>query len=313
MQANHWSVIAIVNERLPMLERFVAWYLHHGADRILLYFDDPDDPGIAHMAPHGDRVSCTPCTRAFWEGLGVADAPNFTKKQNAAMLHGYGRIRDGWVVVVDADELILPMHGSLTDMLTTLPAIDRSVLIKPVEYVRCPTRPDATHFRRAMRPAQVEAVYGNFSRIIGGNRGMVGHLAGKSITRAGLEVSRAHPHWFFDAGGKKIIDNGKRAEDGCALLHFYCLDYEDWRHKMRYRLRAQGAGKRDALLEVMQFLSDKGAERRLRRMWRRMHEITSRQRRIMEREGLIIAPDLPLDRIIEHYFPRDVPAQKRAA
>lgn len=310
MTVGKWSVVAIVKEPRAVLERFVAWYLHQGADSIYLYFDDPNDPCIPLMAQHGDRVDCTRCTRAFWEDLGVADAPNFTKRQNAAMLHGYRRITDGWVAVVDADELLLPMQGTLGDLLADMPITDRSVLIKPAEYVSFDNNPGLTLFRRAMKPRQVARIYGDFASHMVGNKGLIGHVVGKSITRAGLAVTRAHPHWFCDVDGARIVDSTRTIEDGYAMLHFYFLNYADWRRKMEYRVRAMPRGRRDLLLEQLALLLNKGAERRLRRIWRNMHGLSVMQKAMMEKRGVLFAPALDLAGVTAAYFPPDTQLAK---
>lgn len=305
MATGKWSVVAIVKEPQAVLERFVAWYLHQGADRILLYFDDPNDPGIAQMAQYAPRVHCTACTRPFWETLGVADAPNFTKRQNAAMMHGYARITDGWVAVVDADELFLPINGQMSDLLETIPTDDRSVLIKPAEYVSFDNDPNLTLFRRPMNARQVARIYGDFADHMIGNKGLVGHLVGKSFTRAGLHVSRAHPHWFVDADGKRIIDNIRQIEDGYVMLHFYFLNYRDWRRKMEYRIHALPRGRRNGILGQLTYLLDRGAERRLKRIWRNMHSVSAMQKAMMEKRGLLFAPNLRLDEITSTQLSRD--------
>jgi hypothetical protein len=302
MTTGKWSVVAIVKEPQAVLERFVAWYLHQGADRILLYFDDPNDPGIAQMARHAPRVQCTPCTRAFWEKLGVADAPNFTRRQNAAMMHGYARIPEGWVGVVDADELFLPVSGTLSDLLETLPASDRSVLIKPAEYVFFENDPDLTLFRRPMNARQVSRVYGEFADHMAGNKGLIGHLVGKSFTRAGLEVARAHPHWFCDADGNRIVDAIRNVEDGYVMLHFYFLNYADWRRKMEYRVHALPRGRRDKLLDKLARLLDRGAERGLRQIWRNMHGLSVTQKTMLEKRDLLLAPELGLSKVTARHF-----------
>lgn len=311
MATDIWSVVAIVKEPRAVLERFVAWYLHLGADRIILYFDDPEDPGIAHLAHHAPRVQCIPCTPAFWDHLGVDPTLNFTRRQNAACKHGYEQIDEGWVAVVDADELFCPTQNSLGEMLAGIPAHDPAVLIKTAEYVECRADRSATLFRRPMNVRQVERVYGPFAKHMIGNKGMIGHLVGKSITRAGLKVGRAHPHWMCDQNGDRFIGALRELEDGCALLHFYFLNFRDWRRKIEYRVHAMPRGRRDLLLAELGDLLDAGDERALRQIYRNMHQISATQREMMEKRGLLYAPDLDLDAIIAAHFPAQLAAPQR--
>ncbi|MDD9722140.1 glycosyltransferase family 2 protein [Sulfitobacter sp. PR48] len=302
MQSGKWSVVAILREPREVLERFVAWHLHQGADRIFLYFDDPEDPGIAAMDRFGDRVVVTRCTEAFWEELGVLDAVNFTKRQNAAILHAYRQIKDGWVAVVDGDELMWSRDRPLSEVLASLPESDRSVVFRPVEYVNFPQQPDRLLFRRFIDGDLLDKVFGIFAVYMNRNRGFAGHVTGKTLTRAGLEVSRAHPHWFVDAQGKRITDGSKTLDDGCALLHFYFLNYADWRRKADFRLKAFRNGRRDLLLAKMNRLVKLGRERKLRHLWSRLHQITPEQHDTMKAHDLLLELDMDMKGIVHQYF-----------
>lgn len=133
-------------------------------------------------------------------------------------------------------------------MLETLHTGDRFVQIKLAECVNFDTNPDLTLFRRPMNPRQAGRIYGGFASHMVGNKGLIGPLVGKSFTRAGLDISRAHPHWFVDADGKRIIDSIRQVEDGYVTLHFYFLNYADWRRKVEYRANALPRGRHNDIL-----------------------------------------------------------------
>ncbi|APE42304.1 hypothetical protein BOO69_01910 [Sulfitobacter alexandrii] len=302
MAAGKWSIVTILREPREVLERFVAWHLHQGADRIHLYFDDPQDPGIDAMRQFGERVIATPCTDAFWEELGVLEVANFTKRQNAAIMHAYRQIEDGWVAVVDGDELLWSNDRPISEMLKALPETQRSVVIRPVEYVNYPQEPEKLLFRRFIDGDMLDQVFGNFAVFMNRNRGFAGHVTGKTLTRAGLEVSRAHPHWFVDADGKRITDGALALDDGCALLHFYFLNYADWRRKADFRLKAFRNGRRDMLLARMHRLVKLGRERKLRFLWSGLHQITPSQHDLMKTNGLLLDLDVDMAGIVGRYF-----------
>lgn len=127
------------------------------------------------------------------------------------------------------------------------------------------------------------------------NRGFGGHATGKTLARAGLDVSRAHPHWFVDAQGKRITDIVKTLDEGCALLHFYFLNYADWRRKADFRLKAFRNGKMNRLVKP-------GRERELRHLWSRLHQITPEQNEIMRAHDLLLELDVDMEGIVQQYF-----------
>lgn len=306
MSSGKWSVVAILREPREVLERFVAWHLHQGADQIFLYFDDPEDPGIAAMDRYADKVHYTRCTDQFWEELDVLNVRNFTRRQNAAVLHAYKQIKDGWVAVVDGDELLWSQKQPISKILRELPDTDRSVVFRPVEYVNFPEEPDKLLFRRFIDGPRLEEVFGNFSVYMEKNRGFAGHVTGKTLTRAGLDVTRAHPHWFVDAAGKRITDSTRSLDDGCALLHFYFLNYEDWRRKADFRLKALKNGRRDLLLSKMKRLVKLRRERKLQHFWSSLHQITPAQNEILAAHDLLLDLDVDMQAIVREYFPGDV-------
>ena len=84
-----FTVAAIAKEPWPILERFVRWHLDQGADRLILYLDDPNDPSLPRL--HGDpRIEPRPCTPALWAGLGMAPDARFTRRQRGVELRATG-------------------------------------------------------------------------------------------------------------------------------------------------------------------------------------------------------------------------------
>jgi hypothetical protein len=313
MSSGKWSVVAILREPREVLERFVAWHLHQGADQIFLYFDDPNDPGIASMDRFAGKVHYTRCTHQFWEEQGVLNVRNFTRRQNAAVLHAYKKIKEGWVAVVDGDELLWSQKQPISEILIALPDTDRSVVFRPVEYVNFPEEPEKLLFRKFIDGPLLEQVFGSFSFYMDKNRGFSGHVTGKTLTRAGLDVTRAHPHWFVGADGKRITDSTRSLDEGCALLHFYFLNYADWRRKAEFRLKALKNGRRDMLLSKMKRLVKLKRERKLQHFWSSLHQITPAQNKIMMDHDLLLELDVDMQAIIREYFPVEAELRQIAA
>jgi hypothetical protein len=70
-----------------VLRRFIDWHLGQGAARIILFFDDPDDPAIGALKGE-PRLDARPCTPALWTGWAWTREARFTRRQRAAMTAG---------------------------------------------------------------------------------------------------------------------------------------------------------------------------------------------------------------------------------
>ena len=79
MPRSRLTVGTILREPIETVLKFVAWYLAQDADRIVLCFDDPDDPAIELMQ-HVERVECVRCTPDFWKEFGLSPEVRFTKR-----------------------------------------------------------------------------------------------------------------------------------------------------------------------------------------------------------------------------------------
>jgi hypothetical protein len=109
-----FTVATIAREPLPVLRRFLDWHLGQGAARIILFFDDPDDPAIGALKGE-PRIDARPCTAALWTELGVDAEARFTRRQRAAMTAAYREAQTDWVLVLDADERMWFRDGSYGD------------------------------------------------------------------------------------------------------------------------------------------------------------------------------------------------------
>ena len=229
-------VAAIVNEPSAVLERFVSWYLRQGADRVALYFDDPAHPDIARFAalPY---VTVTPCTAEFWASLGLSAEVRFTLRQNAALTHAYRAQTEGWLLNVDADELMYAAGKTLAAWLATQTE-PQSLRIASAEQIH--TAGPQQLFRLQIAKAEVNEIYGAESDLFRRRYGLIGHADGKSFHRAGRSDLRLRQHWAEDASGAEMIGTRLFARDGVHLLHYMAPNYAAWRNKLDWRLNAHG-------------------------------------------------------------------------
>ncbi len=302
-----WSVVTIAREEPEVIRRFVAWHLDAGVERIFLYFDNPDDPCI-DMVSHLDRVTAIPCTQEFWADLGAAPDDRFTMRQNRACLHGYNAAPDGWVLNVDADELVLIEGRSVGEFLAAMPVDCRSVLIRPAEEVQTAETGNGRLFRQPMPKWMAKGVYGDLAPLMVRNKGMVGHSVGKSFVRTGLSGLRGfklRQHGWKLRKSDLIHDVIAGPKRDAWLLHFFSRGYDDWRRKLDYRLT--NVGFRMRMRTALKEARDQG-EDALRDIYKRLHSLTDDQLSTLGQGGFVKRLDLNVDEVIARYFP-DPPAK----
>ena len=233
------TLVSVLREPLPSLLRFITWHRHQGVGAFRLYFDDPDDPALAALADVRD-VICTPCTADFWASLGLTPDDRFTRRQCAALTHGYRQVTEGWVAVCDGDELFHCEGEGLASLLGGLSPEVAAVRILPAEVIQTDIRDGMTRFRTPMQRPEVDRIYGPSGPLVRRNRGLVGHRQGKSVTRAGQEIKIMRQHWAQDGAGETLPEVVLPRESGAVLLHFFDRGYDSWRAKLSWRIGAWG-------------------------------------------------------------------------
>lgn len=231
------TVATIAREPVPVLRRFIDWHLSQGAARIILFLDDPDDPAQAALS--GDpRVDIRPCTPAFWAGLGMSPDVRFTRRQRAVMTLAYREASEGWVLILDADELMWMRGRSLPAALTDLPEDVDTLRVTSAEQVGLSEGGEA--FRLPVARKTVDAIYGADAPLFRPRFGLVGHPEGKSIHRAGLPGIRLKMHWAETEAGAPLEGPRWGAAERAHLLHYFAPSYDAWRAKIAWRAGAHG-------------------------------------------------------------------------
>lgn len=288
-----WSVVAILKEPWPVLERFISWHLQAGAERLHLVFDDPEDPSIDRIS-NNDRIDIHRGTDAFWIACRADRSLHFTHRQNMSMHYLYKRATSDWVVNLDGDELVYCKEGRFADVLAAQPDDVRSLLLGVAEHVWPVASQEGAQalFRLPMWRRLSRRVYGDFARFMEENGGLVGHTIGKSAVRAGLPSKRFHPHWLVARGGGRIVDATVTPIDGVGLLHFYAHGYDDWRRKIAYRAQARARNRRDDILQELSRHIAAGDEQALRAIYRQMHMLDGRQMELLSRRERLLQVDV---------------------
>lgn len=263
------TVVAIGREPLAVTLRFLAWHRHLGA-RLRIYLDDPADPVFPWLAGL-DWVEAVPCTAEFWTGLGLDPAAPFPQRQLAALTIGYRSVQEGWVAVADVDELFWFAGRNFAEALSGLPQEMNALRIGSAELVR--QLPDLLHFRVPMARNQCRAVYGPDATLFRPTEGLIGHRAGKSITRAGLKLRRMRPHWAVGPRRRDLTDLKWPAGPGAALLHLISPDYPTWRQKLPWRMAAQGGISPRIKTAVLQAQAASDPEAALQDLFARLYRL----------------------------------------
>lgn len=245
------TVAAILREPQEIVMRFVAWYLAQEADRIVLCFEDPEDPSIA-MLDGIAGVECIPCTPEFWHSIGIDPSARFSKRQNWAMSHVYSTVLAGWFLNVDCDELLYLKGRSVAEELDAQPEDTRAVRFLTAEHIHTPAS-DGLHFRLAMSTmGQLRAYAGSVAGMTL-RRGLMGHFLGKSATRAGQPGLVTRQHAMLDLQGEAIPHRVMGAAQGAYLLHFIDGGFSEWCGKLPTRMsnRWFPAPMRDLILAAL--------------------------------------------------------------
>ena len=299
IKSDRWSVVTIAHENPEVIKRFVAWHKHMGAAEITVFFDDPRDPCIELIA-HMDGVNAVGCDDRFWASLKMTADTRFTKRQNAACRLGYDAAAAGWVLNIDADELLFIHDVSVAEFLAAQPKDCRSVLVRPAERVLIDGDETRPAFRAPMPREVVEEVYADLAGLVIRNDGLVGHNIGKSILRTGLGKFWMRQHYGQLSDGTQIVDATVGPEQGAMLLHFFNRGYDDWRRKLDYRLANRGF--RHRMRAMLAEARDDGDEPRLKSIFEQLHHITADQATLMTSNGALHRPELGLDSLIAQYF-----------
>lgn len=275
------TVATIAREPWPILERFVRWHLAQGAAKIVLYLDDPKDPALPRLA--GDlRIDARPCTPTFWASLGLKADARFTRRQRGVLTQAYRELTDGWLLVVDADELMWMRDRPIPEALAALPEDALSLRVRSAEQVFLADGAQA--FRMPIERAGVDRVYGDDAPLLRARFGLTYHPEGKSFHRAGQDGLKMKLHWAEDANGDRTPGPVWGMEDSAHLLHFAAPDYDRWRAKVAWRAGAHGFAQpvKDRVAEIA---SSADPEAGYRALYDRLHALTDAQAAALDAEG----------------------------
>jgi len=295
MASDRVTIVTVIRETLETTLRFVAWHRAMGADALRIYFDDPDDPAIPFLEPL-EYVAVIRCAPAFWQSIGVADPGVWRVRQLAALTDGYRAVAEGWVAVLDGDELFWFDGRPFQEVLSGMAAEVRSIRVVTAELVfHRTTQGSITHFRGPVSLSQCTQIYGLAGFIIRRGNGMAGHRDGKSLTRAGLSLKRMRAHFAVPTRRSPGTDIVLTQADRAWLLHFVTLGFDHWRGRLERRLRGNGIGLRlkKAIVTAMDAPLDR--EQALRALFDTVHGIDDEQIARLQMASAYLGLDVDFD------------------
>ncbi|MEM6467680.1 MAG: glycosyltransferase family 2 protein, partial [Pseudomonadota bacterium] len=232
------QVTTMLKERPDVVKRFADYYTAAGVGQVNIYFDNETDPAM-DVVRDNPRVRVRTSTVAARGGV-RRDAVE--ARQSDCYTHAYRKMKNGWMIVCDADEFCFG-EPSLPELLRTCPKHQRVLrfhsseavwsdgadITEPysADYLRLPIWDDHWAVVSTSLSPEVRAMF---------RRGLLSHRSGKYAVRAGFKVERLGIHKVFFADGDHALQVDPALPSGLCV-HFDAISYSHWRAKVANRLR----------------------------------------------------------------------------
>ncbi len=301
-----WTVVTVLNESIESTLRFVSWYLVNGAARVVLYFDNPDDPSIEFLQSN-EQVECIRCDDEFWTSLGTTKDARFTLRQVSAINHGYRNLQTEWMLNVDSDEFVYFSKENISQFLASQTDDINVINIGVAEYLSTSADDNDPYsgpmnFRTPCDHKYIlRHIHGENTWYFSKKRGLVGHTDGKSFIRKGMKDIHVRQHWPQDAGKNVICDLKLGPEDNAYILHFLTRGFDKWQSRLEWRVKSWNFAKRVKLLLVGAIESKD--EKRLKEAYNLLHVADKEKLDRMRETGCLLELELPFNEHIKTFFP----------
>lgn len=310
-RAPTWSVTATVREPSELVLAFVAHHLELGAEKVIIYLDDPDDP-VRPLLVRTGRVNAVRCDEAYWSrvtnGRGRPDTQNARQAINATQ--AYRRVKSDYLLHLDADEF-LHMARPFEEEVARLEGEEMWLRIPAVE--RCwLAGDDSEHvfsgvFRHPIRkaPLIVQRIYGEDLAPYLAN-GLAGASHGKPLVRTGHDVQvQVHA---AKLPGKIAGWAPHRAATGLHVLHFDGLTPLHWAAKtLRYAEQDDAVIGRmlheERARQVREVRDRIGSMEELLRFFRKISGLTPAQALALTEHGRLSAMKIDPEGAMRRVFP----------
>jgi len=227
-----WSTVTTAKENPDQLRAFVAWHLGAGAQNIVIFFDDPDDPS-AQIFAHMPQVTTIRCTQNHWNSFNVPRPSGIRKRQILNTKIAYETAQTDWLVHIDIDELIYP-DTPVSQILHTTPQHHIALRLRPMERLfraQDLGQPYTEYFRHMDgkdAPEWLPKIYRHPEQM---PHGFFGHTGGKIFVRTGIHGLTLYPHNMLINNHPATIAEANAMH----LLHLYSFGPAHFLNKGRWK------------------------------------------------------------------------------
>ncbi|WP_028687415.1 glycosyltransferase family 2 protein [Pseudomonas fulva] len=239
-----WSVATTVRAPEYQINNFLEHYVGLGADKIYIFFDDPEF--TAYDADRfAGRVISFVCNDKYWETaykappmaerIGRPDAVEIRQGVNA--LFAREVMTSEWLLHVDVDEFIYAKKD-VSEVLSVYPATVFSVLLRTLEAVYDSVKPegketDTLYFKKSVQQKELlEEIYPS-ELLKCATNGLWGTIIGKSFIRKSPEIKSMSVHWPTPVDTSLTKNVPTYYID---LLHFEGQTYDLFKEKVKLRI-----------------------------------------------------------------------------
>ena len=315
-----FSVVVVSKDPVDVVQRFVAYYLEQGADKITIFLDDPNSD-LRHEFNHISAVETVPMTKEFRASL-ETDQDDAGPPQNSIGNYAYRRLEEDWMVRVDIDEFVYFPNQTIKEALDALPK--SALVVRPDVAERINTdRADGRHyFRTEMQESDLPKVYGDRWKEWRAGHGFIGHTLSKAITRRGVKNVVYPTHGpvkipflsrfkhITAAMHKKLPFIERHEMPGAYLLHFNNEEFQKWYGKIVWRAKVFSFRHIPlvALMDrVIQAGQDKGVpvNEAFRAAHRDYFHFDEKRLQTLKDVNALVSLDIDFDQLVKKYFPKE--------
>lgn len=296
------GIIATVRAPTSQLHLFVNYHLNIGVDKIILFFDDPQDEGIPSFSQYS-QVHTVACSSDYWRDK-TGDKPEWLPERQIVNVNEGAKVLAAtgcsWLIHIDNDELINPLLP-LKQLLSRSDAdgVRFSIFEAVSEQEKYNHIFLPTLFKKNANKIQLWLAekIGCSNAIFDGEY-FRGHTASKMALKISPKIKEYGIHGPQKGSGI-AIENTKNIQ----LLHFDCVDIDSWKLKLDRQL--DGSAKANTWRDNRRrqlFLYKKAKEEgdlQLSALFRKMRSIGKRERIVLTLLGMLKSINLN-QKLFEH-------------
>ncbi len=280
------AAISTIKCPFDELVLFVNYHLNIGIDKIILFFDDPDDKGISFFE-NNENVICTACNKEYWLNKQKNNTP-FSLDERLLINVNEGveiarKLNCTWIIQIDGDELIYSKENiaSLLEN-TTADAVRLSILeaVSEKEEYETIFQPSLFKIKSGSKKIKLAKALG-CNQAIYNNEYFRGHTASKMFVKISPKIRQYGNHRVKEHEGTLDVITSKKI----ILLHYDCVGINNWRIKWDARVITQGKANNMRTNRIQQYKEYESAqqlgENAQKKLFTRMHCINNYEKLIL--------------------------------